>query len=545
MLSRLDNASGLKHALAASAELPWAHIMSALGGLSFMYFWNYLRTPRYLTELCSLTRFLGPPRVLQWLNIEKGKKLAEGRPFDDYDMVVRLESVLDLNDRDAGCPILVNSKVDFFESRISVRTVAVLGLYNTGKSFLQSRLFGFNFPQGVLQRTAGLSMKMLDSSNLLIVDSAGNLEPVSTENWALEDAVRDRKDVELMVKELVIQLADILIVTVNDITWPEQEFCQTLMDRCVQKPRKCLIVLHNMQHIFDADVAKARFHEHVSQLYQGKQVKDIVGQEHVLEFVHRDEGTDLVVNHFGLGNQFSAAGLKYNEGAFKRIRAVIDFHDRIGSNRCIKDIFERQGTAQLPHFFYCDDDLATTKMKLEFESFKNGSRENYPKNCIGALFLRHPDDVVAHWRHRTNSTAPEYLDSTTKVDGFQPAFSISVETTRNGNEVLHIQIEAPGCNQEHLMVEDIGEGLLVTINKVRSTSDSSVTKLVEESRVYSSWKHLFEYKIPGSGVFEPPDNDKRGVYIHDGVAHILLPRARTRGSLNVKSQQAGFRDDEF
>mmetsp|Transcript_149002 Transcript_149002/g.285461 ORF Transcript_149002/g.285461 Transcript_149002/m.285461 type:complete len:535 (+) Transcript_149002:116-1720(+) len=528
-----------KSTLAVATDLPWKQILSAVGGFSLLYVWNQIRTPSFLQDLVTLTHSLGPPKVLQWLKVEQAKKLAERKPFDDYDVVVRLESVLDMNDADAGCAILGCSS-DVFEQPLSVRTVAVLGLYNTGKSFLQSRLFGFNFPQGPLQRTAGLSFKYVESSNLLIVDSAGNLEPVSTESWSLEDAVRDRKDVEMMVKELGIKMADVLIVTVNDITWPEQEFVQSLMQRCVQRPRKCLIVLHNMKHIFDPEIAKARFNEHLSQMYQGKQVKDILGGENALEFVHRDEATDLVVNHFGIANQFSPAGQKFNEGALRRIRAVIDFHDRIGSKRCMKTIFETFGTSMLPQFFYCDDDAATCKMRLEFEPLQGEPEPHQGTNYIGGLFVKQPDEEVVHWRHRTRASneGPTYLDSLPTGTDFKPDYSIYIETRKGNQEFCHLQIEAPGCVSSDLEVEDVGEGLLVTINKTRRSSDT-ITKVVEESRKYSSWKHLFTYKIPGCGVYGPPSDEQKGVYIHDGEFHILLPKAVTMGSLNVKQATNG------
>lgn len=526
-----------KSSLAVASDLPWKQILSAVGGFSLLYLWNTIRTPSWFEEVIGLTRVLGPKKVLQWLNVEQAKRVAERKPFDDYDVVVRLESVLDMNDADAGCAIL-GCASDVFEKPISVRTVAVLGLYNTGKSFLQSQLFGFNFPQGHLQRTAGLSFKLVESSNLLIIDSAGNLEPVSTESWALEDAVRDRKDVEMMVKELGIKMSDIIIVTVNDITWPEQEFVQSLMHRCVQKPRKCLIVLHNMKHIFDPEIARARFNEHLTQMYQGQEVKDILGGDRVLEFVHRDEATDLVVSHFGMANQYSAAGDHYNGGALKRIRSMIDYHDRIGSKRCLKTICETFGTAMLPQFFYCDDDAATHKMRLEFEPVQGDREPHHPSNLMGALVVKQPDDEVVHWRHRTRlgSDGPGYLDSApAKAIEFKPDYSIFIEMRKGGKEYCHLQIEAPGCISTDIEVEDVGEGLLVTINKNRRPADN-IAKVVEESRKYSSWKQLFAYKIPGCGVYGPPSEHEKGVYIHDGEFHVLMPKAETVGHLGVKQE---------
>jgi HSP20 family molecular chaperone IbpA len=507
-----------------------AVLLGALGGMSIMYFWRAMRTPDVVNELLALVVDIGPSKVVEWLRIEVAKKALDDLPFDDYDLIISLESVRDLGEKSAGCPVIATSEkaVATFEKPITVRAVSVLGLYNTGKTFLQSHLFGFNFPQGPLVRTSGLSMKLLEDFNLLIVDSAGNLEPVSTASpngspVLLEEAVKDRRDVELLNKELAFHLSDILIVVVHDITWPEQEFCQGFANRCSLRPRKGLIVVHNMRHITDPVVAATRFNEQVSQVYQGVAVKNInphAGAGNVLEFIHRDPVTDdLVIHHFGLANQHSVAGQMYNAGAFRQIRAVIDFHDRVGSKRVIKNVIRDQGTLLLPQFFYCDDEGATARMKLEF------GKAEAKQGCIGTFYLHQPTKTPVHMRH---SGLPAVLTT------WDPAMSMTVETSETSlqAEVLHLRIEVPGVSRENVNVKDTEEGLLVTIDKDKMQGDMAhVTMTVEDKRLYSRWRRLFDYKVPGCGAFAAPG--PKGVTMDNGILHIIMQRAKTKGAIGL------------
>lgn len=508
-----------------------------------MYFWRSLRSCPIVQEMIHLASVMGPQTVVEHLRIEQAKQKAEDRPVDDYDLIVSLDSVRDLGEKSAGCAVLATCEkaVDMFEKPINVRAVSVLGLYNTGKTFLQSNLFGFNFPQGPLVRTSGLSMKMLEEFNLLIVDSAGNLEPVSTESStgsiSLEEAVKDRKDVELLNKELAFHLSDILIVVVNDITWPEQEFCQSFATRCYQKPRKGLIVVHNMRHIRDSDVAQKRFHDQVSQVYQGQAVRNIKvseGADDVLEFVHRDSNqSELLIHHFGLANQYSPAGQKFNQGAFKQIRAVIDFHDRVGSKRCIKNVIKDQATKLLPQFFYCDDDKSSAKLKVEYAKSDN------KEGCIGVFFLHQPNNAIVHMRHSHASGVN---------NSWEPSISWTVETSRNSlsstsshQELLHLRIEVSGVSKENIEVKDTEDGLLVAINKVKEPAEEAgVTMVLESGRVYSTWRRLFDYRVPGCGEFQAPSS--KGVMLRNGILHIHMARAKKKGAIDTSTPEDAVPD---
>eukprot|EP00929_Paragymnodinium_shiwhaense_P010527 TRINITY_DN115258_c0_g1_i1.p1 TRINITY_DN115258_c0_g1~~TRINITY_DN115258_c0_g1_i1.p1 ORF type:complete len:717 (-),score=172.09 TRINITY_DN115258_c0_g1_i1:49-2199(-) len=490
-------------------------------------------------EISSLTDKLGATEVVEMLTMQLEKQVYMDRPCDDYDLIVALDTVRGLNA--AGCPVIACSDAaqDLFNNSNSIRTVGILGLYNTGKTFVHSELFGYNFPQGQFVRTRGLSMKWDTHKSLLIIDSAGNLEPVSIESSAMADAVRDKRDVESLTKELAVELSDFLIVVVKDITWPEQEFCQSLANRCGRKARsRTVIVVHNMQDIHDPAIAKARFYEQVHQCYKGEPVQHLGVVDDVLEFVHRDiKNDDMQIVHYGVANHFSPAGKMYNGGAFREMRQSVD-RDKIGTRRCIKQVIQRSVNSLLPHFFYCigEDNGCKTSMRLEFTE----CGEMLDKRTLGTFQIQHANGDEVQLRHAGVVNALGDMNTMDLV--WEPSISITKERRSNEHqevkEVLHVQIEAPGCTREQLNVDDEGDGLLVTINKIQD-GDHGTDVLhidhLDQKRSFGAWKRLFDYRLEQYGTFTTPANPETDIYVRDGIVHIVLPKAETKGRIVAAS----------
>eukprot|EP00929_Paragymnodinium_shiwhaense_P053489 TRINITY_DN26771_c0_g2_i1.p1 TRINITY_DN26771_c0_g2~~TRINITY_DN26771_c0_g2_i1.p1 ORF type:complete len:624 (-),score=95.99 TRINITY_DN26771_c0_g2_i1:295-2166(-) len=480
-------------------------------------------------------------RATETMQIAKKKKEFQEKKNDSYDLIIPLDSVRELLSQ--GCPVLgySDAALPLFKNSLKFRVVSVLGLYNTGKSFLQGELFGFHFPQGSLVRTKGLSMKCAEQSRLLIIDSAGNQEPISLESSVIADAVRDKREVEALTKELVADLSDFLIVVVNAITWPEQEFCQTLANRCARRGRQQqLIVVHNMHDIESPEVAKARFCEQVRQCYRGEDVPHLDLVSDVLEFVQSDGRDDAKdIRHYGIANHFSSAGETYNNGAFREIRKIIDSSEKKGSRRCIMQAIQRTGSHMLPQFFYCsgEDDIVSNAMTLEFDEPENrqaagggGSAavldggDERPK-YLGKFCVNQPKGCEVHLRHR--GVVNDLGDLNTKDLVWVPDISISKIRDESGRrEWLHVKVEAPGCSREHVSVDDTGDGLLVTINK---DLDMDNDEDVEQTRRFGNFTRVFDYRTE-HGTFTAPQ-DLNDIYVENGIVNIRMPKVEARGSL--------------
>ena len=102
-----------------------------------------------------------------------------------YDIVVDINSIISITD---GWKIYFNKKgKDNYKNLTSEKyiKVGVIGNRNMGKSFLLSKLTGYDLPIGSSISTRGLSLKFPEvyesDRNFIIIDSAGMSTPIPAE----------------------------------------------------------------------------------------------------------------------------------------------------------------------------------------------------------------------------------------------------------------------------------------------------------------------------------------------------------------------------
>jgi hypothetical protein len=110
---------------------------------------------------------------------------------DCYDIVVDIRKISDIKE---GWPIYISSslsekvrKCGSMEEKLAVlrlnemfTTVAVLGLFNRGKTFLLNKMNNLQLPSGKRVNTRGLSFMQssLPGKNLVLLDTAGTNSPL-------------------------------------------------------------------------------------------------------------------------------------------------------------------------------------------------------------------------------------------------------------------------------------------------------------------------------------------------------------------------------
>ena len=160
------------------------------------------------------------------------------------------------------------SKFDFTrESRY--RIVAVVGLFDKGKTFLINKLFGKNLPSGKKCPTTGISFLWIEDLEMLVLDSAGVQRPVSQCDGAFQ-SIQDARATESFMFEMISRIADYMIFVVNDFTWFEQEYVSMLHRKYEQMLRHTeLIVVHNLRDTYEAEEAKDLFDQQIKKCYKG------------------------------------------------------------------------------------------------------------------------------------------------------------------------------------------------------------------------------------------------------------------------------------
>ena len=82
-----------------------------------------------------------------------------------------------------------------------------------------------------------------------MLDTAGTNAPLGkSDNASVElEALAQKRATEMFLQELAFSMADVIVVVVNELTWPDQEYLRTLRLKLEQsnKDYKQLFVIHN------------------------------------------------------------------------------------------------------------------------------------------------------------------------------------------------------------------------------------------------------------------------------------------------------------
>ncbi|KAM9978496.1 hypothetical protein ACTFIY_012259 [Dictyostelium cf. discoideum] len=199
-----------------------------------------------------------------------------------YDMVVKIENVLDLK---IGWPISYpyyeyyekstqnpGGIIGTFKSLVAPSNekmhetkqkllgdlnegkrkaiVCALGLYNKGKSYVLSRLFGLNLNSSYFQHTEGLSVissRSTMSDVLIGLDTQGSQKPVKPPY-----TIRDSEATERFLQELALHLSDVVLIVVDRLTRDDQSYIKQVKQKyslIAGKNVSNVIIVHNLSHV--------------------------------------------------------------------------------------------------------------------------------------------------------------------------------------------------------------------------------------------------------------------------------------------------------
>ena len=226
------------------------------------------------------------------------------------------------------------------------RIVAVVGLFDKGKTFLINKLFGVDLPSGKLHTTKGLSFLWIEEHRMLVLDSAGVQSTVSYRAQAVQDAILDAQTTESLMFEMILRIAHHMIFVVNDLTWFEQKYVAMLHQKYVQGGhQKELVVVHNLRNTTDIQEACKLFSRQVTLCYDGE-------QSHLGELIFtQDAGPSAPpLHHIGLCYEFSKAGDAFNEKNRQHLLQSLEHRNSLGSELVLADILKAELARLLPRF---------------------------------------------------------------------------------------------------------------------------------------------------------------------------------------------------
>lgn len=206
--------------------------------------------------------------------------------------------------------------------------VAVVGLYDKGKTFVLNNLSFSNLPSGKKVNTKGLSFKYVEvdeGTKLILLDTAGSYSPVKVEN---NMSIIEREATEHFILELVFDVADYFLFVVNDFTSLDQRYLDKLsrsLQTSATKSFREVIVIHNFKEVESESILEHIWETQVRSIYSdGSTQKTLVAAKNPLN--GKLEAKQVTwfkspfTRHVCLVNHDSYIGINKNPWTFSLLR---------------------------------------------------------------------------------------------------------------------------------------------------------------------------------------------------------------------------------
>ena len=177
----------------------------------------------------------------------------------NYDIIINITSIRFLKEKGWNIIFTNQKRKDALKQIIKSTKksiVSILGHSNRGKTYILQKISGEPLSPGYQIQTLGLSIKIPENRNMILLDTAGTNAPLLIDDNAEDPRTKPNFQKELdkinlcqiitnyIVQTFVINEADTLICVVGMLTAGEQQFLNRIKKNCRNKKR--LIVIHNL-----------------------------------------------------------------------------------------------------------------------------------------------------------------------------------------------------------------------------------------------------------------------------------------------------------
>ena len=229
-------------------------------------------------------------------------------------------------------------------NELSVR-VSVLGYENTGKSFMISRVMGYEVPQGKQTKTTGICILYPRDSTIpwTALDTPGTNISIRTEymkstldefftkkekstgkELSNEQKLRmlygDNILIESLLQEFVVNNTQVLLIVVGKMRRDDQRFINRIKHQKELSSKRVIIVHNLMDCTTLEDVANIIQEDIIDTFGAQKRAINVSGDLNKYVYLEKDKKK---TEHVILAHQDSPAGKHYNESAIEYIKNVI------------------------------------------------------------------------------------------------------------------------------------------------------------------------------------------------------------------------------
>ena len=315
--------------------------------------------------------------VVQFMRSLSEKPLGDA-PIRSYNSIVMIHSLADFAKKKRVW-LLCSISSDFDPEQChSVRIIAVVGLFNKGKTFLLNKLFNLDLPSGKMEVTQGLSFVHLKQCRMLLIDSPGVQATVSYSKSESGGANRviDAQSTEGFQFELVSQLSDHVIFVVNDFTSVEQKYVQMFQQKeeVGSRPAREMIVVHNLASTKVKNEAEAVFRTQITSRYDGV-------PSHLGKLFYTAKCTPPV-HHIAICQDGSSAGRAFNRSNLDLIMGHLEQMKKLPDDVKLQDIVREKMDSLLPRFMLMGAGEAGHRT-LQYQPATEGRRAGLEESIEG------------------------------------------------------------------------------------------------------------------------------------------------------------------
>ena len=266
---------------------------------------------------------------------------------NNYDIIIDINSIRFLNNKgwEISYPNGKEEEMKQILKSAKKSIVSILGHSNRGKTFILQKLCDVTLKSGYQVHTKGISIKVPEEQNILLLDTQGTNAPL-----LIEEGEEDKRNKPNFIEELehinlcqiitnyliqtfIIKEAKTLICVVGMLTSSETIFLNKIKKNC--RNIKQLIVIHNLINCHTKrDIEKykkeillnniiIKFDERVIPNFKKNGDKDKFNKYYV-EFEENNKDNQSDVLHFILGNDSEEEIKYYNESTINFIQDYID-----------------------------------------------------------------------------------------------------------------------------------------------------------------------------------------------------------------------------
>jgi len=477
-------------------------------------------------------------------------RARQGSVKSEYDAVLKIFSLMDF----------IKTKTFVLEQSLRTtfkvaeenqyKIVAVVGLFNKGKSWLINQLFDLDLPSGCEVPTEGLSFYWLEQKRMLVVDSAG--VQATVDHRSSGDPLVDADATESLLFDLIARIAHQVIVVVGDLSECEQKIIDMMHRKHTRaKSNKELIVVHNFRSITRKQYAKSVFDRQVAQSYQGQYV-------HLGQLVFASEHSNgQIMRHIGLCCDGSEAGTWVNQESLGVIGSSLEYSKFSGvlttlSVLLLKELekllvyflkveavdFTSQHTA-VPTVTFEEIDVEVPSSRRHRSSTLTMSMECYilqPGKY--ALRLQVSDNYIVTMKKERSLTALGEMMVAEEEVAFEPV--VNVWDYREGTKLFRkIAIECAGVDHHGCHLEELTNGVKVIIEKRPIVDEDPTVEAVRVKQQQGIWSNDFAFP-PEEGTLKIDDDQ---LEVKDGVLSIVFRNEQKAKQFTFNPSGRGLKRD--